>query len=68
MEQTIGRIEGSTSKQLFTQVIRAEPKSDRKNSSRPKDIETVEENEGLNCLVYKIGKQHRIEKEEKKKK
>jgi len=64
MEQTSGRNDNGFSRQLFSQIINTEQKSERKKSSRPKDCETTEDTENLNCIVYKIGNSKKVQREE----
>ena len=54
-------------KQLFTKVI-TEPNSGKKSNSRPKDIDPLEESQGLSCLVYKIKNHPKSVLEDKKNK
>ena len=66
MEQTSGRNDSGINRQLFTQVLNADPKLERKKSSGPKDNDTTEDTEDLNCIVYKIGSHNKPQREEGK--
>ena len=54
MEQTAGRTEGRVYRQLFTQVKNTEPRSEKKSSMKQTVVDPADDNEELNCLVYKI--------------
>ena len=54
MEPNSVKPEGGVFRQLFNQVNAAEPRMEKRSSSKQKTMDTVSESEGLSCIVYKM--------------